>query len=279
MMVQALMAAAVVFGLGWVSVSGPAFAESAPASLVAAHRGGSLLWPENSLLAFRNALGLGVDYLEFDVHLSRDGEVVVIHDPTLERTTSGQGPVRDKSLEELKALRLKDHAGALTAETIPTLDEVAALGAQGKRGMLLEIKVDDRRQRYPGIEEKVLAILDRRGMTASTVVMAFEPETWRRVRELRPDVTAGALYSPGTLRAMGSTVSHELEEARKAGVGLVGLHQSLVDAAAMTAARSLGVRLGVWTVNEPAALRAFIDQKVGVVITDRPDLARALVKE
>lgn len=278
-MAESIIAAAAVLALAWVSVTGPALAESAPAPLVAAHRGGSLLWPENSLLAFRNALGLGVDYLEFDVHLSRDGEVVVIHDPTLDRTTSGSGPVRDKSLEELKALRLKDHAGALTEETIPTLDEVAALAAQGKRRLLLEIKVDDRRQRYPGIEEKVLAILDRRGMTTSTVVMAFEPDTWRRVRQLRPDVTAGALYSPGTLRAMGSTVPHELEEARKAGVGFVGLHQSLVDAAAMTAARSLGVRLAVWTVNEPAALRAFIDQKVGVVITDRPDLARALVKE
>lgn len=278
-MAESIIAAAAVLALAWVSVTGPALAESAPAPLVAAHRGGSLLWPENSLLAFRNALGLGVDYLEFDVHLSRDGEVVVIHDPTLDRTTSGSGPVRDKSLEELKALRLKDHAGALTEETIPTLDEVAALAAQGKRRLLLEIKVDDRRQRYPGIEEKVLAILDRRGMTTSTVVMAFEPDTWRRVRQLRPDVTAGALYSPGTLRAMGSTVPHELEEAQRAGVGFVGLHQSLVDAAAMTAARSLGVRLAVWTVNEPAALRAFIDQKVGVVITDRPDLARALVKE
>ena len=167
----------------------------------------------------------------------------------------------------------------MTEETIPTLDEVAALAAREKRRMLLEIKVDDRHQRYPGIEEKVLAILDRRGMAKSTVVMAFEPPTWRRVRELRPDIRAGAIYSPGTLRSMGSTLSHELDEARKAGIGFVGLHQALVDATAIAAVRSLGMLLGVWTVNEPAALRTFIDQKIAVVITDRPDLAKALVKE
>lgn len=271
--------AAVALALAWVSVSGSAFAESASASLVAAHRGGSLLWPENSLLAFRNALGLGADYVEFDVHLSRDGEVVVIHDPTLERTSTGHGAVKEKSLKELQTVQLKDHAGAVTEETIPTLDEVAALAAREKRRMLLEIKVDDRHQRYPGIEEKVLAILDRRGMAKSTVVMAFEPPTWRRVRELRPDIMAGAIYSPGTLRSMGSTLSHELDEARKAGIGFVGLHQALVDATAIAAVRSLGMLLGVWTVNEPAALRTFIDQKIAVVITDRPDLAKALVKE
>ena len=144
-----------------------------PAPLFAAHRGGSLLWPENSLLAFRGAIGLGADYIELDVHLSGDGEVVVIHDATLSRTTTGWGPVRDRTLAALKALRLKDRGGAVLDEAIPTLGEVAAAAAEGRRRMLLEIKTDERGQRYPGIEEKVLAVLDRHGMTSSTVVMAF----------------------------------------------------------------------------------------------------------
>ncbi len=257
--------------------AGPAFAQSTPASLFAAHRGGSLLWPENSLLAFKNALALGADYVEFDVHLSKDGEVVVIHDPTLDRTTTERGPVRERTLAELKTLRLRDRSGAVTEETVPTLDEVAAIAARWKRRMLLEIKVDERGQRYPSIEEKVLAILDRHGMAAVTVVMAFESETWRRMRLLRPDITAGALYSPRTLRTMGSTVGRVIEEARQARVGYVGLHQALVDAGAMAAARSAGVMLGVWTVNEPDALRRFIEQGVGIVTTDRPDLAKALL--
>ncbi len=260
-----------------VHVAGPALAQGRAASLFAAHRGGSLLWPENSLLAFRGAVGLGADYLEFDVHLSRDGEVVVIHDPTLDRTTTGTGPVRERTLAELKTLRLKDRVGAVSEEPIPTLDEVAAVAAIGRRRMLLEIKLDEQRRRYPGIEEKVVDILNRHGVTAATVVMAFEPATWRRLREIRPDITVGALYSRDTLRSRGSTLAREVEAARGAGVSVVGLHQDLVDAETVVAAGRGGMTLGVWTVNEPDSLRRFIDLGVAIVITDRPDLAKALL--
>jgi glycerophosphoryl diester phosphodiesterase len=269
--------ATMAFALAWVFAAAPALAQGTTVSLVAAHRGGALLWPENSLLAFRNAIGLGADYLEFDVHLSKDGEVVVIHDPTLDRTTTGTGPVRERTLAELKTLTLKDRGGAVTEQPIPTLDEVVIVASGGKRRMLLEIKPDERHQRYPGIEEKVVAILDRHGMASSTVVMAFESETWRRVRELRPEIQTGALYSPGTLRAMGSTLAREVGVARSAGVSVIGLRQDLVDASILTAARQAGMTLGVWTVNEPGALRRFIDLGAPIVITDRPDLAKQLL--
>jgi glycerophosphoryl diester phosphodiesterase len=265
------------FALAWVAMVAPGFAEGRPVPLLAAHRGGSLLWPENSLLAFRSSVALGADYLELDVHRSLDGQIVVIHDPTLERTTTGSGPVRAQVLADLKTLRLRDGTGAVTGETVPTLDEVAAIAARSSRRMLVEIKLDERHQRYPGIEEQVLGILDRHGMSASTVVMAFEPETWRRTRALRPDIAAGALYSADTLRALGSTVARELEAARTAGVGVVGLHQALVDAETVAACRRAGMTLAVWTVNTPDVLRRFIDLGVGIVITDRPDLAKALL--
>src|SRR5215831_5837368 len=79
--------------------------------LVAAHRGGAALWPENSLLAFRQALALGVDALEFDLHMTADGEVVVMHDATLERTTTASGRVRDVKLVDLAGARLKARNG------------------------------------------------------------------------------------------------------------------------------------------------------------------------
>src|SRR5262249_50712158 len=158
-------------------------------------------------------------------------------DPTLDRTTTGTGPVRERTLAELRTLRLKDRAGARTKEPIPTLDEVAAVAAASRRRMLLEIKVDGERRRYPGIEEKVATILDRHGVTAATVVMAFERDTWRRLRELRPNLTVGSLYSPSTLRSLDSTLSREIEAARHAGVGMIGLRQDLVDASTVDAAR------------------------------------------
>ena len=250
-------------------------AETMVAPLYAAHRGGALLWPENSMLAFRNALAMGADFLELDVHLSRDGEVVVIHDPTLDRTTTGTGPVRDHTLAELQDLRLKDRTGALVPEPPPTLDQVVALAAAGKRQMLLEIKLDEQRRRYPGIEEKVFAVLDRHRFTPFTIVMAFEGDTWRRVRQLRPDARAGALYSPRTLPA--SRVEPELQALREAGVSFVGLHQALVGPEVPGQARLAGLTLGVWTVNERDAIERFLTAGAGVVITDRPDLAKELL--
>jgi glycerophosphoryl diester phosphodiesterase len=262
-------------GVTAVLGSATAAAQGMVASFFAAHRGGALLWPENSLLAFRNALALGVDYLELDVHLSRDGEVVVIHDPTLDRTTTGRGPVREHTLAELQGLRLRDRDGTVTEEPVPTLEQVVALAAAGKRQMLLEIKLDAGRRRYPDIEEKVLAILDRQRFTPFAVVMAFEAETWRRVRELRPDARAGALYSARQLPA--AAVDGELQALRAAGVAFVGLNQATVNAEVATKVRLAGLTLGVWTVNERDAIERFLAQGVSVVITDRPDLAKELL--
>ena len=262
--------------VGMVAAMAGATAAQTAAPFLAAHRGGSLLWPENSLLAFRNALALGADFIEFDVHLSRDGEVMVIHDATLDRTTTGAGPVRDRSVTELKSVRLKDRSGAVTAESLPTLDEVVAVAAQAKRRMLLEIKVDAAKARYPGIEEKVLAILDRQAMTASTVVMAFEAPTWRRVRELRPDVATCALYSARTLGR--SSLATELETLRAAGVRFIGVEHTVVDAGAVAQAQRAGIGLGAWTVNNPADMQRMIEAGVTIVITDQPDVAKTLLK-
>ena len=252
-----------------------AVAEPMVAPLYAAHRGGALLWPENSMLAFHNALAMGADFLELDVHLSRDGEVVVIHDPTLDRTTTGTGPVRERTLAELRALQLKDRNGTAIPEPVPTLDEVVALVAASKRQMLLEIKVDEQRRRYPGIEEKVFAVLDRHQFTPFAVVMAFEADTWRRIRQLRPDSRTGALYSPRMLPA--ARVDSELQALRQAGVSFVGLHQAIVGPEVPKQARLAGLTLGVWTVNERDAIERFLMLGAGVVITDRPDLAKDLL--
>jgi glycerophosphoryl diester phosphodiesterase len=274
--VRGLLLAGLALGC-LAALAAPAPSHSAgPATLFAAHRGGALIWPENSLLAFRNAAEvLGADFLEFDVHLTKDGEVVVIHDPTLNRTTDGRGAVRERTLAELRALRLRDHAGTLTAEAVPSLDEVTGLAMRLRRQMLLEIKLDDRGRAYPGIEEKVFAVLDRHRATAATVVMAFEAETWRRVRALRPEARVAALYSRRTLAGMGASLEREVDEAQRAGVTMLGLEQGLVTAEIVTRARGAGMTLGVWTVNDADAIRRFIDLGVGVVITDRPDLAKS----
>ncbi|HEV8642856.1 MAG TPA: glycerophosphodiester phosphodiesterase family protein [Methylomirabilota bacterium] len=249
----------------------------APRPLVAAHRGGALLWPENSLLAFRTALALDVDYLECDVHLTADGEVIVLHDPTLDRATTGRGAVREARLADLARLRLKARDGSVTGEPIPTLAALLDLLKPGRAELLLEIKVGADRRRYPGIEEHVLALVRARGLESRVLVMAFEGETVRRIRELHPAIR--------TVRLLGrAEVQHErvgpaasVTRAGQLGAAAVGIDHRLVDADVVAAARRAGLRLAAWTVNDEADIRRMIDLGVDVVISDRPNLALRLV--
>ena len=204
------------------------------AILVAAHRGGAQLWPENSLLAFGNALGLGVDAVETDVHMTSDGEIVVIHDPTLAQL----------------------------------LDLLAPQRAQ----LLLEIKVDARNRRYPGIEEKALALLRSRRMAERTLVMAFEPETVARVRELDPAIRTVLLVG----RRHGARDAVQQATALRANV--IGYDFRLLDADLMAATRTAGLKVAAWTVNEETDIRRIVGLGVDVVISDRPDLALRLVR-
>ncbi|HSE92599.1 MAG TPA: glycerophosphodiester phosphodiesterase family protein [Methylomirabilota bacterium] len=245
--------------------------------LLAAHRGGGLLWPENSLLAYRNALGLDVDYLETDVHLTADGEVVVIHDPTLERTSTGIGALRERTLADLGPVRLKTRDGGVTDERVPTLAQLLDLVAPSRAGLLLEIKVDERKQRHPGIEEKVLALVRSRRMEGRTLVMAFERETLRHVRELDPAIRTVLLIGRGEVQRERVWPAESVKWAAGLGATAIGYNHRLIDADVVAAAGKAGLMLAAWTVNEEADVRRMLDLGVDVVISDRPDLVRRLV--
>jgi glycerophosphoryl diester phosphodiesterase len=245
-----------------------------PAILVAAHRGGAALWPENSLLAFRGSLALGVDALELDLHMTADGEIVVLHDPTLERTTTARGRVRDLKLAELAGVRLKTRDGAVTDERIPTFAQVLDLAALASVELLPEIKVDANRQRYDGIEERVLALVRARGLQARTTIQAFQVETIRRLRELEPKARTMLLVARGDVERDRARPAEAVGRARDLGATDLGMNHRLIDADVMAAARAAGVRVSAWTVNEEADIRRMVDLGVDVVMSDRPDVAK-----
>jgi glycerophosphoryl diester phosphodiesterase len=238
---------------------------------VAAHRGGALLWPENSLTAFRGAVGLGVDLVELDVHLTKDGEVVVVHDPTLDRTTTGQGPVAERTAAEVRALTLRGTAG----EPPPRLSEVLALVRPTPVGLLVEIKTGPNGGGYPGIEAKVLDLLRAAGLVERSQVMAFEWETLERLRALAPSLRLTGLLSRRRAERLGGVRG---AAGRLAAIRAddLGIERTLLTPEAVAAARAAGLTIGVWTVNEPDELRAALAAGVDYVTTDRPDLALAL---
>ena len=267
-----------VFGALLLSVASLATPLAAGlATLVAAHRGGAGLWPENSLLAFRQAVALGVDALEFDLHMTADGEVVVLHDPTLDRTSTARGPARDLKLADLAAVRLKTRDGVVTDERVPTFAQVLDLAAPTSVELLPEIKVDANRQRYDGIEEKVLVLVRSRGLLARTTVQAFQVETIRRLRELEPTTRMMMLVARGDVERDRARPAEAVRRARDLGATDLGMNHRLLDADVMTAARAAGVRVSAWTVNEEADIRRMVDLGVDMVMSDRPDLAKRLV--
>jgi glycerophosphoryl diester phosphodiesterase len=252
-------------------------AAAAPAAaqpLVAAHRGGAALWPENSLLAFRSALGLGVDFLETDVHLTADGEVVVLHDPTLDRTTTATGPVAARALADLATARLRAADGAPTDEPVPTLARLLDVLAPSPARLLLEIKVDASRRPYSGIEEKVLALVHGRGLAARVLIMAFQPETLARVRARDAAIPTVLLMSRARMEREGVAVA--LREAADVRASHLGIDHRALDRAVVAAARAARLAVAAWTVNTEPDVRRMLDVGVDVVITDRPDLARRL---
>lgn len=153
-----------------------------------AHRGASAYAPENTLAAFQEALDRGAAMIELDVHLSQDGQVVVIHDATLARTTSGTGAVRDypwSALRELDAGSWFDPEFA--DQRIPLLQEVLGLIA-GKSRVLIELKWPESGA-YPGLEDSVLAIIDRYQARPWCEIQSFDAGIVRRFRSLAPEMT------------------------------------------------------------------------------------------
>jgi glycerophosphoryl diester phosphodiesterase len=272
--------AAAAFMTAPQTAAGGAGAPGAPGAgrvRVAAHRGGAALWPENSLLAFTNALGLGVDLVETDVHLTADGEVVILHDPTLERTTSGQGAVSGVTAGALADVRLRGPDGRATEEGVPRLAALLDVLRPSRVELLLEIKVDAARQRYPGIEEKVLALVKDRQLFERTLFMGFQPDTVRRVRELDRTARTVLLVSRSQLDRQRAAPTQAVRWTVDTGASEIGLQHTALDAAVVADARAAGLGIAAWTVNEEGDIRRVIALGVDVVISDRPDVALRLV--
>lgn len=253
----------------------------------AAHRGGAALWPENSLLAFRSALALGCDLLELDVHQTADGEVAVIHDPTLDRTSDLAGPVAFRTAAEIRRALLRGPDGALTGERVPMLDDVLALVAPSAAGLLLEVKgpgpsarwergadgaVVVPGPRYEGLEETILAKLARAGLEGRTTVMAFNPPVLARVRALAPRQRTALLVGAQDVWETGLPPEAAIDWVLGVGATEAGLQHLILSPAVIGAAHEAGLTLGAWTVNEEVAMRRCADLGVDAITSDRPDI-------
>lgn len=238
-------------------------------SAIAAHRGGAALWPENSAVAFRGAMGLAVEQIEFDVQQTRDGVPVIFHDTSLDRVTDGSGILADKTLAELKALAIKGGGGAIL-----TLAEGLDILAPSHLTLRCEIKPGPRFKPYAGLPEKLLGALAERALTARTVVTSFHLPTLRRVRELAPELPLIWLVAEPVLGL--TSIGHVIGLAQAEGIEELALHHASLEPANLAELRAGAMRFGAYAVLEDEAIAAVLAIGVSVFTTDRPDAALRL---
>ena len=240
---------------------------------VIAHRGFSGLYPENTLLAFRKALELGVDMIELDILLSRDDELVVIHDDTLDRTTSGEGPVRDNSLSELVQLDAGSwFASEFRAERLPTLAQVFDL-VEDRVLLNVEIKgeaVTDRAR--GGIAERTIRLIRERQFDDRAIISSFDPRALHHAREIDPKIARATLYNRELHRGKNPTEILEDTSSRS-----FNLSRNQVNEDIVRECHREGRPVLVYTVNGVAEMQRMIAMGVDGLFTNRPDLMLGLL--
>ena len=266
-----------------VSTIAPTAASQAkPDVLVVAHRGGAALAPENTLAAFENALAIGVDQVECDVHLSKNGELVVMHDPNVSRTTDGNGQISEMTLAEIKKLNAaaKFSGGTFSAQPPPTLGELLDL-IKGKAGIQIEIKLAAGNARYPGIEKKVVDALKAKGMTDQAIVISFDFPTLKDIKAIDPRVKTGALVNAQWMTARMTKSPEEIvdEVIQSSGADYFMPTSGSVTEALVKATHAKGLKLGTWTVDATSEMKRLAGWGVDGITSNKPDeLKRTLGK-
>jgi len=248
-----------------------------------AHSGGKGHAPENTLYAFERALELGAEILETDVWSTADGEIVMLHDEEVDRTTNGSGSVKEKTLAEVKEL---DAAWWFTLDDgdtyplrgqgirVPTLEE--AFEAFPNRPFLIEIK-----QERPPIEQVVLSLIETYGMKRKVCLASFHDRVMERVRKLDPDIyTSGGIWETFFFVALpvdilaGAGLALQAFQVPEEYSGIKVLTPEFIEKA-----RQLGIEVHVWTVNESDDMRRLLAMGVHGIITDFPDRLKGIIEE
>jgi glycerophosphoryl diester phosphodiesterase len=234
------------------------------APVIIAHRGDSSNFPENTLAAFRGALAVGADLVELDVQLSRDDEVVVIHDGTLDRTTTGSGSVRGATLAQIQALSAHcptQFGDRFRGERVPTLSE--ALSSLKRRARVM---VEIKKESVDGegrIEAKTVAEIVHAGMESDVMIISFAPLALRRCLEAAPEIARGHLFH----KAKDEEV---ISRAKEAQCTFVMPEKSMLSPSLCTRARAEGLEVATWVVDDPEELRALAPLGIFGVATNCP---------
>jgi len=233
-----------------------------------AHRGASAVCPENTMAAFHRSLELGATGIETDVQMTKDGQLVLIHDEILNRTTNGTGYVKDRTMEELRALDAGSwFAAEFAGAKLPALTELLEL-LQGT-DIILNIELKNGVFLYPGMEEKLIAAIRAFNMSGQVILSSFNHYSLAYCHSLAPEIRTGILYMEGLYRPW--------DYAATLGASALHANHYAVLPEFVKEAAARGIDYHPFTVNDPQRMEALIEAGVSGIITDYPDLLAGLL--
>jgi glycerophosphoryl diester phosphodiesterase len=233
--------------------------------VITGHRGASGMAPENTLAAFRKAIELGADYSELDVQLTKDDQVVLLHDETLDRTTTGTGGVREYTLAELKKLDAGSYfSPEFAGEQMPTLGEVIRF-VKGKMKLDIEIKISGDE---PGIVQKVIDIVRSEGFTSDCMITSFDQATVEEVKHIAPELMTGLIIN-----------EYKNDNEFKGNWDVLGVKYTLVDKDFVKKAEAANKPIHVYTVNDVETMKKLIELRVAGIITNYPNRLKDALAE
>lgn len=234
-------------------------------TLVFGHRGASAYAPMNTIPAFERAYEMGAEGIEFDVHRSKDGHLVCLHDFTVDASTDGSGRVTEMTLDAIKSLDAgswKD--AAFAGVSVPTLDEV--FEAVGDK-LFLNVEIKSETILSDGVEKLIADCITRHDIGHRVLVSSFNPLAIRRFRRHLPDVPVGYLTAdaiPRRIKLFALGMNYDAFHP----------HESNITERMMDDMKARGIAVNTWTVNDPARARELAAMGVSVIITDKPDVIR-----
>lgn len=236
-----------------------------------AHRGASAYAPENTMEAFRLAQEMGADGMELDVHLTRDGEILVTHDENVRRVTGTDALVRDLTLAQAQALDACNGMDAYRGARMPALCEV--LEFLRTNAMMLNIELKTGETLYPGLEEKTVEMVHRFGLADRVLYSSFNHRSLLLVRQADPAARIGLLYSETMVDP------HIYARHLHADAIHPEFHSLYFAPDTARGCQDAGVRIHPWTVNDEQDMRALCRLGCEALITNFPDVARRIVEE
>ncbi len=241
------------------------------------HRGANKYAPQNTLHAFKKAVEIGTDGFETDVHITKDGEVVLCHNYTIDETSTGKGNIAEKTLAELKSYDFGSYFSKQFQGTeIPTLDEFLSF-VETTDISVLNIEIKSPKENETGIVKKTIEATKEHGLFDRLLISSFDPKLLVEAKEIDKNCKTGFLYAPNHLITL-TMFWRPVEFAKSIGADALHPQFLFVDKNYVKKAHDAGIMVNPWTVDDPTFIDKMLQAEVDGIITDLPDVVGGMME-